>query len=133
MNLHQPFYMISAYREHLPLGVNNLRHADLEMQLTDKGLAFKSVKGYYKGFAEQCFVVATDKEQESILIELMFFFCQDSILYCNQRRESELIFNNPTKTPLYVGKWSSITKEQANRLENYTVDGGRYYAAQKAQ
>jgi hypothetical protein len=121
-----PFIAIlSAYLYALPNYVNVERHNALEKVLRDRGFAFKPVIGCYQLDIEQSFLVVLSSEvglrevEERELAEIAFdIFHQDSILFSDRYRMTELLFSTGERRP--IGQLVEASVEEAEASENWT-------------
>src|SRR5258707_14434318 len=91
---HEPFVILSAEKSDLTPEANLARTTALYRQLEARDLAFKPVKGMYKGQRENPFVVlAIDGTNEfDQVLSLAKRYGQESILYSDADRFTTLHF-----------------------------------------
>ena len=135
MNIHTPFYILSAERSNISQEFNAARTRQLAEQLTARGLDFAPVTGSYQGATESLFIVLDDADAHGdTLAQLARRYGQESILAVDANRNAELIYinqgigGNDTLRAEPIGRWAAISAERAPEFDGWTLDArGNYY------
>ena len=93
------------------------KNKELEQVLIKNKIGYKLVSGVYQGQREFSFVCGVG-ERLNFFIELLSEFNQECLLYSNNQRESELIFQDSSSQ--YLGKLKTVDKNRALQCDNYT-------------
>jgi hypothetical protein len=121
MNILPQIVILSAHRANLDDATNTMRHNLLCQMLRDLGLVYNAVDGVYKGTKETSLLVVLNNTTELETISDFAFknFEQESILYSDSNRATQLIFNNGTTQEL--GRLTQVTKQETEKLDSYTI------------
>lgn len=116
------FYIISAERFNLSVDDNGARTLGLVKEMLRLGIGFTSVKGVYKGVAEQSFIVDAHGLPEGWIMGAMRGLDQESILSVSDTMDANLVYAD--------GRIESIGAFQhhdgaLDDLEAYTLVAGQ--------
>lgn len=128
------FIIFSAEKSDLSVEVNDYRTYALRLTLATLGVPFLRVLGMYKGAKEYSVMIGPEHRQAAI--HLAALFGQESILikYSERREEGPnqvLLVRPSTELDILapLGTWTEVTKEEAEKLDNYSMIDGNYYTA----
>ena len=122
-------FILSAEHAERSLRHNTDATAELAELLTDVGLAFGEVEGYYNGHRETSFLVVGAGAEHDVC-QLARQYNQESYLRSDSDRNTYLV-NPDTDVETYIGTLRETTPEQAKRNGAYTFDPvtGTYWCA----
>lgn len=117
----KPMVFISAAREGETRTFNNIRHNVLKNSIK---FDYIDCVGVYKGTQERSLGVVLETHKLSHMIEWAKHFNQESILYRDELGECFLLYIDKGPYGIerneYVGHWTKISKEVADKSDNYT-------------
>jgi hypothetical protein len=113
------FLIFSVYNINEIPSLNYKNSLEVENFLQNLGIAFKVVKGCYKGQVENSYVVSS--KHETKILELAADYNQESILQVDAVKNSSLRFLRDGSIER-LGKFVKVEKEEALELDNYTYD-----------
>lgn len=126
------FIIFSASRSDKNEFENMWRSHAAATALDALNIPFERMEGVYKGTPEASFLIGPEHRQAAI--HLAALFGQESILvkYSERREEGPnqvLLVRPSTELDILaaLGTWSKVTKEEAEKLDNYSMIAGNYY------
>lgn len=112
----EPMVFLSAWLNDETDTVNAIRTATMKAEI---GIDLIECVGVYQGHMESSFGVTLHNHNFKGLLNLARRFKQESILYRDESNECFLVYCDDERVE-HIGKWSRVTKEQAERLGDYT-------------
>jgi hypothetical protein len=121
---------------------NRQRTECLRHCLEDLQLHFCNAEGFYKGVSEESFVVflpevnGEDYAEYDIIHDAVLDFAfknfdQESVLYQEDGEAWLIVDDNGTRSSQHIGELFQVNPKEIERLDNYTIVGGRVYTTQK--
>jgi len=117
---------ISAFLNDNPKELNLDRHESLKLVVKDNlGMNFTEVDGVYEGRSQKSLMVIISSQAElTKLVDIGDFYNQDCVLYRDTNRQAWLMGydhkKDGVKIEWHLGEFGEITKEQADKLDDYT-------------
>ena len=124
--INQPIIIFSVFQSHLSHGENLNNHKHTLVQLSRDNIGHKVVKGVYNGDSELSIIV--DQKHVDHILRLAKTYNQESILFSDQSRNSELVYIKTGKRePL--GILTNVKQDYAIAQGSYTFDSltGQYW------
>lgn len=116
------FFIISAERFNLSVEDNKARTLGLVKEMLRLGLGFTSVKGVYKGTAEQSFIVYANGLPKGWIMAIMRGLDQESILSVGDNMDANLVYADGSIES--IGTFQRHYGE-LDALEAYTLVAGQ--------
>lgn len=93
-------------------------------------IGFKMAVGCYKGTISNSYYVECEYEDftHTLISELAYAYNQESILLVFDDNSCSLEFCERMQLVSLDGTWQQITKEQADKLDAWTLINGQYWA-----